>query len=272
MPEPTLLIRRQDVVRVLALDDCIVAVENAFRALATGHAPAPAILGLQAKGGGFHIKAGILVLEGRAYFAAKCNANFPENGPRFGLPTIQGLIILCDAESGSLLAVMDSIEITTLRTGAATAIAARHLARPDSHIALICGCGNQGRIQLRALASVLPIERALAFDSNTRSTAAFASEMDGQLGIAIEPVTDLHGALAACDVCATCTPARRPFLFANHVRPGTFIAAIGADSHDKQELDPNLLKVATVIVDVLDQCALIGELHHAIEAKVIGRD
>jgi ornithine cyclodeaminase/alanine dehydrogenase-like protein (mu-crystallin family) len=272
MPEPTLLIRGQDVAGVLGLDDCIVAVENAFRALATGNAPAPGILSMLAKGGGFHIKAGILVDGGRTYFAAKCNANFPENVIRLGLPTIQGLLILCDAESGSLLAVMDSIEITTLRTGAATAIAARHLARPDSQVALICGCGNQGRIQLRALTSVLPIKRALAFDSNTRSTAAFASEMSGQLGIPVEPVTDLHRALGDCDACATCTPARRPYVSAHDVRPGTFIAAVGADSHDKQELDPNLLKIATVVVDVIEQCAQIGELHHGIEAKVIVPD
>jgi ornithine cyclodeaminase/alanine dehydrogenase-like protein (mu-crystallin family) len=225
---------------------------------------------MPSRGGGFHIKTGILVDENRVYFAAKCNANFPENGPRFGQPTIQGLIILCDAESGSVLAVMDSIEITTLRTGAATAIATTHLARPDSRVALICGCGNQGRVQLRALASVVPIERALAFDSNTRSTATFASEMGKELGIPIEPVTDLHTALGACDVCATCTPSRRPFVSADDVRPGTFIAAVGADSHDKQELHPNLLKISTVVVDLSEQCAQIGELHHAIEEKVIG--
>src|SRR5262245_20688989 len=143
MSEPTLLISKQDIAAVLDLDSCIVGVENAFRALAEGAAPAPAVLAMPARDGCFHIKAGILTDKDRSFFAAKCNANCPENALRLGLPTIQGLIILCDAQSGSLLAVMDSIEITTLRTGAATAIAARHLARPDSHVALICGCGNQ---------------------------------------------------------------------------------------------------------------------------------
>src|SRR5262249_25724563 len=156
---------------------------------------------------------------------------------------IQGLIILCDAESGALLAVMDSIEITTLRTGAATAVAAKHLARPNSRVALICGCGNQGCIQLRALARVLPIARAFAFDLNPRSDQTFASKMGAQLGIPIEPATDLRTALGSSDVCVTCTPSRRPFVFADDVRPGTFIAAVGADSHDKQELDPSLLRV-----------------------------
>jgi ornithine cyclodeaminase/alanine dehydrogenase-like protein (mu-crystallin family) len=272
MSEPALLICRHDVAAVLSLDDCIVAVEKAFRVLAVGDAPAPAILAMRAEAGCFHLKAGILTDGDRSFFVAKCNANFPENALRCGFPAIQGLIILCDAESGSLLAVMDSIEITTLRTGAATAIAARHLARPDSRVALIGGCGNQGRIQLQALTRVLPIERAFAFDLNAGSAATFASEMGSRLGIPIQAATDLHTALGESDVCVTCTPSRRPFVFADDVRPGTFIAAIGADSHDKQELHPNLFPVATVTVDVLEQCALIGELHHAMEAKVIERD
>jgi alanine dehydrogenase len=272
MSEPALLIPRHDVAAVLNLDDCIVAVENAFRALAEGDAPAPTMLAMPVRAGCFHIKAGILTDQDRSFFAAKCNANFPENALRYDLPAIQGLIILCDAESGSPLAVMDSSEITTLRTGAATAIAAKHLARPDAHVALICGCGNQGRIQLRALAQVLAIERALAFDLNVHSAQTFASEMGGQLGITIEPAADLHNALRRSDVCVTCTPSRAPLVFADDVRPGTFIAAVGADSHDKQELDPNLFAIASVTVDVLEQCALIGELHHAIDAKVIGRN
>ena len=96
-----------------------------------------------------------------SYFAAKVNGNFFHNAQRFGMPNIQGLILLCNAENGLLLAVMDSIEITILRTGAATAIAARYLARSRSKVATICGCGNQGAVQLRALAQV--------FRSNARS-------------------------------------------------------------------------------------------------------
>src|SRR5215216_1201494 len=163
--EGTLLLKRQDVVALLGIDECIAAVERAFKLQGEGKAAAPGVLGLHARDGGFHIKAGLLELD-RTYFAAKANANFPENVKRFGLPLIQGVIVLCDGENGYPLAVMDSIEITIQRTGAATAVAAKYLARPDSKTATIAGCGNQGRISLQALARVLPLEKVFAYDNN----------------------------------------------------------------------------------------------------------
>src|SRR5260370_42369366 len=103
------------------------------------------VLSMHVPGGGFHVKAGVLGLS-RQYFAAKVNGNFPENPTQFALPTIQGVIVLCDAEKGSPLAVMDSREITSVRTAAATAVAAKYLARKESRTVTICGCGNQGRV------------------------------------------------------------------------------------------------------------------------------
>src|SRR5262245_42709213 len=123
-----LLLSRSDVERLLAPDECISAVEDAFRQHALGKAPAPGILGLHAEDGSFHIKAGLLTL-GEPYFAAKTNANFPHNGARHGLPTIQGVVVLCEAVAGQPLAVMDSMAITALRTAAATAVAAKYLAQ-----------------------------------------------------------------------------------------------------------------------------------------------
>ena len=115
---------------------------------------------MRAPDGGFHIKAAGLEL-GRLYFAVKTNANFPDNPRRHGLPAIQGVIVLCDADDGRPLAVMDSIEVTIRRTAAATAVAAKYLARPDAGAVTICGCGSQGRAQLRALARVLPLRARL---------------------------------------------------------------------------------------------------------------
>ncbi len=124
----TLLLTRKRVAALLTIEESIAAVEHAFKLYGEGRTAPPGILGVHAEDGGFHIKAGLLELD-RSYFAAKINANFPENVKRFGLPVIQGVIVLCDGESGYPLAVMDSIEITIQRTGAATAIASR------SHIA-----------------------------------------------------------------------------------------------------------------------------------------
>jgi len=255
---------------LLSIDECIAAVEKAFKLYGEGRAAPPGILGIHARGGGFHIKAGLLEV-GRSYFVAKTNANFPQNPPRFGLPAIQGVIALCDAESGYPLALMDSIEITILRTGAATAVAAKHLARSDSSVATICGCGNQGRIQLRALEKALPLKRIYAFDRDAELSAQFADEMSAALRIEAQVARDLKHAVGQSDVCVTCTPAKEYFLKKEYVRPGTFIAAVGADNAEKQELDPQLFVANKIVVDILEQCATIGDLHHALEKGLLAK-
>jgi alanine dehydrogenase len=246
-----------------------VAVEEAFHLHARGEALPPAILGVRAADGGFHVKAAGLKLPGRAYFASKTNANFPGNRERFGLPTIQGIIVLFDAGNGVSLAALDSIEITILRTGAATAVAAKRLARSDSTIATVAGCGEQGSIQLAALLAVLPIERVLVYDADPDRARRFAEERSRELSIPVEPSTDLPAAVRSSDVCVTCTPSRAPLVWNDDVKEGTFLAAVGADSAEKQELDPLILARAKVVVDSLDQCAGIGDLHHAIAAGLL---
>jgi alanine dehydrogenase len=270
MAQPMLVLSRRDVAALLSLEECIVAVERAFRLHAEGKTPPPGVLGIHAGEGGFHIKAAGLTLT-RPYFAAKTNANFSANPARFGLPAIQGIVTLFDAENGAPLAVMDSIEITIVRTGAATAVAAKHLARRDVAVATICGCGNQGRSQLKALKAVLPLKRVYAFDTDRAQAERFAAAMSAELGIGVEVAGDLGRAVGQSGVCVTCTPARRPFLRRVDVAPGTFVAAVGADSEDKQELDPALLASSTVVVDILEQCATIGELHHALAGGLMTR-
>jgi alanine dehydrogenase len=259
------LLSRSDVERLLTPDECIAAVEDAFRQHALGKAPPPGILGLHAKDGGFHIKAALLTLD-RPYFAAKTNANFPHNGARHGLPTIQGVVVLCDAVTGQPLAVMDSMAITALRTAAATAVAAKYLARRECRTALICGCGAQAAAQLRALFRVRNLERIQAYDHDAEKLHGFAAALGAETGVPITAVTDLPAAVAASDLVVTCTTARRWFIAHEMVRPGTFVAGVGADNEDKQELDPALLASGKLVTDLTEQCAAIGDLHHAVVA------
>jgi alanine dehydrogenase len=262
------LLSRSDVERLLTPDECIAAVEDAFRQHALGKAPPPGILGLHAQDGGFHIKAALLTLD-RPYFGAKTNANFPHNGARHGLPTIQGVVVLCEAVTGQPLAVMDSMAITALRTAAATAVAAKYLARRECRTALLCGCGAQAASQLQALLRVRRPERIQAYDQDAEKSRDFAAALGGQTGTAITAVTDLHAAVAASDIVITCTTARRWFIAREMVRPGAFIAGVGADNEDKQELDPALLARSKLVTDLTDQCAAIGDLHHALAAGVM---
>jgi len=245
-----LALSRRDVLELLPLSDCIAAVERAFRLHAEQQTFGPGVLGVSAGAGSVHVKVAGLRGE-RSYVAAKVNANFPDNPRRHGLPTIQGTVMLADAETGRPLAVMDSASVTALRTGAATAVAAKFLARRDARTATIVGCGAQGETQLAALAAVLPLQRAWVLDSDHARAEAFAARAATDLGFAVEAAKDLHSAVRGTDVCVTCTPARRAFLG---------IA------------DVALVASATLVVDVLEQCAEIGELQHALAAGLLTRE
>src|SRR5882724_519969 len=271
LSDTLMVLSRRDVLDLLTLPDCIAAVEQAFRLHAEGRTLGPGVLGVPATDGGFHIKAAGLVGPERSYFAAKTNANFPQNPQRFGLPTIQGTIVLADATNGVPLAIIESGSVTALRTGAATAVAAKFLARHDARTATIVGCGVQGELQLAAIAAVLPLERAWVLDTDYERAESMATRASASLHLRVEAAKDLRAALRDSDVCVTCTPARGAFVMRADVIPGMFIAAVGADSQGKQELEPGLVASGTLVVDVLEQCAEIGELQHALAAGLMTR-
>jgi ornithine cyclodeaminase/alanine dehydrogenase-like protein (mu-crystallin family) len=266
----TLLLGRADVTRAMTLPDCIDAVEAAFRHLAEGRMTVPGVVHIDAPDGTFHVKSAGFVGEPH-YVAVKVNGNFPDNRNRNGLPTIQGASLLCDGRNGSLLAVIDTGEVTAMRTGAATAVAARHLARPDTSVMTVVGCGIQGRVQLLAMHAVLPLETVYAFDLDPQRCDTFAAQMRTETGLDVIAVKKLEDATLASSAIVTCTSSRKPFLRREHVAPGTFIAAVGADNAGKQELHADLMRHSKLVVDLIDQCAEMGELHHALEAGAMAR-
>lgn len=263
-PPETLILTQSEIGRLMTQADWLAAVETGFRAAAAGEATSPPPMALEGSGGTFHAK-GATIRRGRHYAALKLNGNFPGNPGTNGLPTIQGAVLLCDGETGALLAVMDSIEVTLRRTAAATALAARYLARPGSSSILLCGCGAQGVAQLEALRDVLPLKRVLEWDRDFARAQAFAGEI-GDAELEAEAIRELPPGAQGCDIIVTATTARTPFLEPGHVRAGTFIAAVGADSPDKSELHPELMRGACVVADVIAQCEVMGDLHHAIAA------
>ena len=268
----TLVLTRHDVRRLMSMDECIDAVEDAFRQHGLGRSISPRVLGSHVADGSFHVKTAGLTTDRQPAFVAKINANFPGNPSRVGLPTIQGIIVLFDAIDGRPLAVLDSIEITSVRTAAASAVAARHLARENAATVAVCGCGEQGRSQLRALTRVRPIRQVLAFDTDLAKAERYARELSAELDVDITPVHELGEETRRSDIWVTCTTSRRWFVGRNHVAPGALVLAVGADNDDKQEIEPALLAASTVVVDVLEQCADIGDLHHALGAGVMRRE
>jgi ornithine cyclodeaminase/alanine dehydrogenase-like protein (mu-crystallin family) len=164
---------------------------------------------------------------------------------------------------------MDSTALTSLRTAAVAALAAEHLALSDSHTITIVGCGEQGEAQLRAVSAVRPIGGAFALDVDPTKAVRFADRLSAELGFRVTVTTDLAMAVAASDICVTCTTSTAPVLFAEHLHPGLFVAAVGADNSTKQEIDAAAMMASKVVVDSLTACASGGDLHHAIKAGVM---
>lgn len=270
MDDPTLLLTRSDVERLLDTRSCIDGVEQAFLQRGEGRMSPAGVLGVHVDGGGFHAKAAALELS-RPYFVLKINANFPENPSKRGLPTIQGVLVLFDAVNGVPLAVMDSMAITTLRTAAASAVAAKYLARTDAHTATFVGCGAQAGAHIAAMSAVRDLLWVSVFDLDAEKAKAFADEMQKLYDFDVVVADDLYAATRKSDIIATLTSSKKAILRTDSVSPGAFIAAVGADSEHKQEIDVDLMRAGSVFVDDLEQCATIGDLHHALNAGVITR-
>jgi ornithine cyclodeaminase/alanine dehydrogenase-like protein (mu-crystallin family) len=262
------VLTRRDIAALLSRRDYVAAVDAAFRSYRNSDADVAPPMHVRTHDGAFHAKGARIALD-RMYVAVKLNANFPHNPARAGLPTIQGVVLLCDGADGSVLAVMDSIEITLRRTAAATALAARYLARTDADCIALCGCGAQGRAQLEALTDVLPARRALVWDLDRDKARRFAGEAADALKLDVTAVDEADEATRASGVIVTATTARTPFVRPDMIAPGTFIAAIGADSAEKNELSPAVMANATIVVDLLEQAVKMGDLHHAIAAGVV---
>jgi ornithine cyclodeaminase/alanine dehydrogenase-like protein (mu-crystallin family) len=263
----TRLLTRADVAAILTPDDCLQAVEQAFRDYGEQRASAPKSVGFHAARGTFHIKAAMADV-----MVTKINANFPDNPSSHQLPTIQGVIVVMDLERGATLAILDSALITALRTAAATAVAAKYLARENAKTLAVIGCGTQGRATVEALRVVRPIEEVRAYDSDAACAGRFAREMAARHRITVRAVASVDEAVRGADIIVTCTTARSAILDVQHLHSGVFIAAVGADNPEKQELTPALLRNTRVVADILEQAATMGDLHHAFESGVMRRE
>jgi len=263
VPVDTLLLSRRLVAGLATSQDYLLAVHRAFAGLASQDYVLPSVGHVSCGEGTFHIKcAGQTSQQPRV--AIKINGNFPGNPFRHGLPTIQGFIALLDAGQGSVLALMDSIEITARRTAAATALAARHLAKQDAEVAGIIGCGRQARYHVEALRDVAAIRFVKYCDPREEAAVALGRYLQ-DAGIDCERVLDAGSAARGADIVVTLTPSTHPVLSLADVGPGAFVAGVGADNPSKHELAPELLRGSHVVPDLLTQSSTLGDLHHAIE-------
>lgn len=257
--------------RIVPLDLAAVAcVEQAFRALATLPVAMPPILRLDIPEHRGEVDVKTAYLPGLDAFAIKISPGFFDN-PKRGLPSVNGLMVLLSAATGLVEALLlDNGYLTDIRTAAAGAVAAQHLARPDASVAAIFGAGAQARLQLQALTLVRPIAAARIWARDATRAAAAASELRQRLGIDVRAERDPRQAVAGADIIVTTTPSATPLLQAAWLAPGQHITAMGSDAEHKNELAPEVLLAADLYVaDRLTQTRRLGELHHAIAAGLI---
>lgn len=269
-----LVLSEQEIRQAVSMPEAMKAIEEAFAALARGEARLPDVIGLEVPevSGEIHVKGAHI--GGAPYAVFKVATGFWEN-PAKGLPTGSGLMMAFDATTGFPAALLlDNGYLTDLRTGAAGGVAANWLANPVLEKVTVIGSGTQARYQLRALAVVRKLAGRVAVWSRNREHAeAYAREMADELEVDVTIAPDIEAALRNTDLVITTTPSRKPLVRAEWLPRGVHINAVGSDAPDKQELDVGVLARADIVIaDRLSQCLRLGEIHHAVEAGVIGAD
>jgi ornithine cyclodeaminase/alanine dehydrogenase len=246
----TLILTHSDVRALADMPLAMRAVEDAFRALADGKArmPSKVYLDLPEQRGDFRAMPALM----GAYAGLKWVNAHPENRERHNLPTVMGTYVLSDPNTGFPLAIMDATLLTALRTGAAAGVATRFLARPGFDRVGFIGCGVQARMFYDAHKTLGDFE-VMAFDRRPEAATAFALEVKGR-------VVSLAEA-SSCSVVCIATPSTVPVLLRDWVQVGAHINAMGADGPGKQELDPDILRDARVVIDEHEQAVHGGELN-----------
>ncbi len=268
MPLEIRILTEAELKLALPLDlTAVDVVERAFVALAEGRVIMPPIMSMELPERNAEVDAKTAFIEGFDMFAFKISTGFFDN-PKRGLPSLGGMVAAISAEDGSVRAVfLDNGYLTDLRTAAAGAVAARHLAPEDVTTAGVIGAGLQARLQMRALHLVRPFERALIWGREPAKAAACAADLARDLDVEVETCSDPREVVRRSQVVVTTTPATAPIIEADWLHRGLHVTAMGSDAPEKTELAPTCLARADLYVaDSAAQVKLRGELRTALQS------
>ena len=271
---PIRVLTESDIRACVALDnEALEAVADGFTRLADGKATVPPIMMIEVPAHHGEVDIKSAYLEGLNSFAVKIASGFFDNLHR-GLPSGSGMMVVMSAQTGFPQAVLlDNGFLTDLRTALAGAIAAKHLAREQLDTVGMFGAGVQGSYQVKALQLVRDFRKVLVHDVRPEAVERYVAEMPGVLGVDVAAAGGAAQLVAAADLVVTATPSRAPLVSAGWLHSGLHITAMGSDSPEKQELDPNVfVRADRIVCDRKAQCFRLGELHHALEAGLIAED
>ena len=256
---PTALFDSSTVRNAASPAEVNTVIEDAFAAYEHGNAimPAKSYVDLPHYGGDFRSMPAYVSGDSWDAAGVKWVNVHPDNPDSASLPTVMGIMIYSDPQTGFPLAIMDGTELTRLRTGAAAAVATDHLAVPDASTLGIIGAGAQSYTQLSAIAAVRPIEEVVVSDLDDDAIEAFTNRFGDEFSVSRGSIADA----GHCDILSTVTPVNSPIVGPDDVGPDTHINAMGADAAGKQELETALLRNGTVVIDDHEQCTHSGEIN-----------
>lgn len=276
MSREVLILREPEIRALLDPRACIDAIEQAFAAYSTGRARLPAVIHLDVPEnlGEIHVKAGYLL--GGPYYAVKMISGFLNN-PQLGLPANDGMIAVFDAKTGAPAAfLLDNGFITDFRTGAAGAVAAKHLAHKKIPAVALIGTGAQARYQAQMLAQQRSFAEVRVWGRDPLKAQACADDLATCRDIPacnFAVMESVKEAVDGADLVITATASREPLVRAAWLKPGVTVIAVGSDAPDKQELDVEVLvRAGKIVADSIPQCLRLGEIHHAVERGAIAKE
>lgn len=269
-----LLVTESELNTSVQLDKPLVdIIEQAFASLDEGDVIMPPVLSMELPMVNGEVDVKTAYLPGLDSFTIKISPGFFDN-PLKGLPSLNGLMVAFDAETGLVKAVLlDNGYLTDIRTAAAGAVAARHLAPQQVETAGIVGAGLQARLQAKALMLERDVRKLLVWARNPERAVAYARTQQREFGIPVTAVESIEELVKSSQAVVTTTPSKEPLIQADWLHPGLHITAMGSDSPQKNELDPRILQAADrFVVDRVSQSLERGEMRSAVEAGILSPD
>lgn len=266
-----LFLKRKDIEPLISMSEVLNVVEQAFKEKGLKRVqmpPKPYLFYHKYNG---DLRAMPSYLEALDISAVKIVNSHPNNMELYNLPTVIATIILIDPKNGAPLSIMEGSWITAMRTGAASGIASKHLARKDSHKLGLIGAGAQAETQVLAISSILNIEEVYVYDKDKEKMKKFAFKYIEKYGekFSINPVNKPEDAVKNMDIVVTATPSREPIVRKDWINSGMHINSIGADAPGKEELDPEILKISKIVVDDIEQAVHGGEINVPLSKGII---
>lgn len=270
-----LILNRLDMANILVMEDAITAVEEAFSCYYMGNTETPVRISMEIpdeRGHLLYMPSLLRSFRGTKALGIKVYAQFDGN-PKRSLPLAHASYLLIDPSSGRPLALMEGMYLTGVRTGASSAVAAKHLVRKDASSLGIIGTGFQAFFQAWGTSKVIPINRVYLYDISMRAMKEFAEKLETGLGLHAEPMSSAESLVTSADVVITATNSNQPVFRGDHLREGTTVIAIGSFHPNSRELDDQTIERAAIYVDSY-QGTLIeaGDILLPIERGVLVKD